>query len=335
MGRARDTVPSPSRSSFLFAIAVLLLNAPLAGQAAAADRKPIEELVIQTTIPRAGYSLTYGFDAIWMMSEGKLVQVDPSDNSFVDIELPIGEASGSDIDSYRGLAVGEAAVWIPDLGSSTIYKVDPNSKTVTLSIVTDIFGAVGNVGVGEGSVWVITFDSHNKTLTRYSATTGALEAKISLPEAGVGVLVEYGFVWVTAANDPEVYKIDPATNVIVATIPIRSPTHLLAAAENSIWLAFDDQGIVQRIDAMTDQVSATIETGAKDMESDGDITAGGGSVWMINRGSIVSQIDPMTNSLSRTFRPPPGKTMGRRIRYGADALWISGGAIFRTSPPQH
>ena len=93
-----------------------------------------------------------GFGSVWMMSEGSLARINVADNSVIDIPIPAkGEATSlADIDKYRGIAVGEGAVWVPDMGSSTIYKIDPQSNTVVMKIPTDIFGSQGSIGVGEG-----------------------------------------------------------------------------------------------------------------------------------------------------------------------------------------
>ena len=123
------------------------------------------------------------------------------------------------------------------------------------------------------------------------------------------------------------------TNQLAATIAIHGASHLLVAAADSIWVGFDAEGLVQRIDPANGNVVATIETGATDMESDGDIAAGGGFIWMITRGSIVSKIDPATNSAKGIFTPPADRIMGRRLRYGGGSLWVSGASIFRVSPP--
>ena len=58
------------------------------------------------------------------------------------------------------------------MASSTILKVDPEQNKVIMTIATDIFGSTGSIGVGEGSLWVVTFDSHDKTLTRYNSHFG-------------------------------------------------------------------------------------------------------------------------------------------------------------------
>lgn len=293
------------------------------------------QLTIMTKIPRSGFSMGFGFDALWMMSDGRLVRASPTDNSVTEIEIPVSEAGASlaDIDKYRGIGIGEGAVWVPDLGSSSIYKIDPKSNQVVMNIPTDIFGGGGSIGIGEGSVWVVTFDSHDKTLTRYNAQNGAEEAKIPLSRPAKGVLVAFGAVWVTAANAAELYRIDPKANRVVSTTAIYDKSHIMASDDDSIWIAFDTKGTAQRIDGATGTVVATIETHASDMESDGDIAVGGGFVWIITRGSTVAQIDPKANLLKGLFQPPTGQIMGRRIRYGGGSLWISGGSIFRIRPP--
>ena len=238
------------------------------------------ELAIQATIPRSGFDLGFGFESLWMMSDGRLARVDVNNNTIADIEIPVGDGAAAlpDIAKYRGIAVGEGAVWITDLGNSAIYKVDPQTNALAMTIATDVFGSGGSIGVGEGAIWVITFDNHDKTLTRYNAQTGAVEAKIALPQPGKGVVVAYGAVWVTVAKEAELYRIDPATNRIVSTTALHASSQIIGASDDSIWIAFETDGVAQRIDARTGAVIATIATGASDMESDGDITIGSGFV---------------------------------------------------------
>jgi virginiamycin B lyase len=318
-------------------VSVVLLACMLTWPALAAGRasEAPAELVVEAVIPRDSYALAYGFDALWTVSGGRLLRIDPADNSVIGIDIPTGSDASwlAEADKYRGIAVGEGAVWLPDMASSTIHKIDPQSNKVVMSIPTDIFGSQGNIGIGEGAVWVVTFEDHDKTLTRYNAASGAVEARVALPRAGKGVVVDYGSVWVTAASRGELFRIDPKTNELAATIAIHEASHTLASGYDSIWIAFETSGLAQRIEGRTGEPLATIETGAVDMESDGDVATGGGFVWTITRRSLVARIDPETNSLQGTFRPPSGTVMGRRIRYGAGSLWVSGGSIFRISPP--
>lgn len=80
-----------------------------------------KELRIQAKIDRSGYGLAMGFGSIWMMSNGRLARINVEDNTVVDIDIQSGgEGALADIDKYRGIAVGEGAIWVPDMASSTI-----------------------------------------------------------------------------------------------------------------------------------------------------------------------------------------------------------------------
>lgn len=227
------------------------------------------DLTVEVTIPRSGYAMAYGFDSLWMMSNGRLARVHSADNSVIDIDIPGGESGGglADADKYRGIAIGEGAVWIPDVGNSVIYKVDPQSNKVVLTIPTFIVGSAGSIGVGAGAVWVITFDDHDKTLTRYDPDSGAQAAKIALPRPCKAVVVDFGRVWVSAASSPELYVVDPQTNLLETTIGTHAPSHLLTSGAGAIWIGYDKEGIVEAIDGALKTTISTINTGITDMES--------------------------------------------------------------------
>jgi len=293
------------------------------GLSSAAEEVPADKLVIQAKIPKGGDFMGFGFDSLWIVSGLKLVRVSAADNSAAEIELP------GTIGKYRGIAVGEGAVWVPDVGAETVYKIDPASNTVVGTFPTFMLGSEGSVGAGEGAVWLTTADDHDKTLIRYNAATGAEEARIALPGPGIGVVVDFGSVWVTGYQKNELYRVDPKTNAVIVTIKLHERPRFIASGENSIWVLNQGDGTVQRVDGKTGELLATIETGLSG--NGGDIVCGGGYVWVTMPGTPVAQIDPGTNTLIRAFR---GGTMGDAIRYGADSLWVSGSAIHRIQPPE-
>ena len=92
--------------------------------------------------------MAYGFDALWTMSDGKMVRINAADNSVLEIDLPVSENAGllMELDKYRGIAVGEGAIWVPDMASSTIFKIDPEQNKLARTIATDIFGSKGSIG---------------------------------------------------------------------------------------------------------------------------------------------------------------------------------------------
>lgn len=312
----------------ILGVACTLAATPVAAQVPA----PLEVVAV---IPRSVVHIAFAHDALWGVGDGRLVRVDPATDTVTDIALPPAPEGVSlmDAERYRGLAVGEGAVWVPDLAASAIYRVDAAGKAVTLTIPTDIFGSAGSIGVGEGSVWVLGFADRNRTLLRYDAGTGEEIARIALPAAGIGVLAAHGWVWVSAEHDAEIYRIDPAKNAVAGTAALGASSTLLAASDGAVWVWRDIDGTLQRIDPATGTVTATIDTGTSDPESDGDVAAGGGFIWTVNRAGTVVRVDPEAATVAGTFKLPTGALPGRRLRYGAGSLWMSGAEIRRIAPP--
>lgn len=281
--------------------------------AASATDLAEKPLVIEAKIDRQGEFMRSGFGYVWMMAGAKLVRVDPSDNSFTEHKL--ARIQGP----FRSIAMGEGAVWVPDVGTDLIHKFDLASSTVTLTIPAEMSHYEGSIGVGEGAVWV----DEKLALRRFNASSGAEEARIELPSEGAGVVVAFGSVWVAAPRKDELYRIDPKTNALTQTIALKTRPRFLAADENSVWV-LDHGGFVQGVDGKTGEVTATIETGP--MGGGGDIDAGGGFVWLTTLDITLMQIHAKTKSIVARFRD---KNIRGGICFGGGAVWMSGSAIYR------
>jgi virginiamycin B lyase len=289
----------------------------------AAEELDADKLFIQAKLPLPGDFMAFGFDSLWIMSGGALWRTSVTNNSMTRIKLE------GTVGPYRGIAIGESAVWVPDVGAGTVYKISPTSNTVLLKIPTSMRGSEGSIGIGEGSVWLTTADDHDKTLVRYNAVSGTQEAAISLPGPGIGVVVAYGSVWVTGYKNGELYRIDPKSNAVRMTIMLHERPRFITSGEESIWVFNQRDGTVQRVHGKSGELLATIETGLAG--NGGDITCGGGYVWITMPRTPVVQIDPKTNSVIRAFKRG---TMGDAIRYGAGSLWVSGPGLYRIEPPK-
>jgi len=305
--------------------ALVLLIALLTPMAWAENtKKPdaLRELVTEAKIPRGGDFMGFGFGALWIMSGTRLARIEGADNRIIDIPLK------GTVGRYRGIAIGENAVWVPDVGADLIFKIDPRSNGVVATIPSQMLASEGSIGVGEGSLWVVTDQESRGALTRYNAQDGAVQATIPLPSEGAGVIVDYGSVWVTAPMKGELYRVDPKSNAIVAVTRLHSQPRFVTSAEGSIWVLNQGDGTIQRIDGMTGELKATIETGF--VGGGGDLAAGGGYVWALPRAIPVARIDPKSNSIAKYSR---GYGKGDAIRFGAGSLWISGSKVFRMRPP--
>ena len=245
----------------------------LACLTAAAETAP--EAHIEAVVPRYGVFMSVGFDSVWTIHSNKLVRINPADNSVTDIPIE-GAGDNWGLIAGIGLAVGEGAVWVPDVDRQVIYKVDPRTNQVSSRAAPDMAGGNGrSIGVGEGAVWVIAGTGNE--LRRYSAENGSQQATIPLASAGSDVLVEFGSVWITGAGNDELYRIDPATNQVVATIGLHSRPRSLAAGDGSVWVFNSGDGTIDQVDGKTGKLLATIETGTA---ARGTIAVGGGFVWV-------------------------------------------------------
>jgi streptogramin lyase len=291
----------------------------------AIEELPSEKLFVEALLPICEY-FEFGFNSLWMMTGPKLIRVNADDNTITDFW--IAGATGE----VRGIAIGEDAVWLPDAGNQHIYKFDPKSNTVVMKTFADMYGRDGTIGVGEGSIWAITVN--DRLLERLDPESGGVQAAISLPSAGAGVLVDYGSVWVTAPLTGELIRIDPATNAVSDTVRLHSGPRImnsspraLTSGEGSVWVLIDGDATVLRVDGRSGGLLATIKLGHS--SSWGDITIGGGYVWVTMPGMPVAQIDPKRNEVVRRF-VGQHKIACAGIRFGGGSLWLPGS---RVRPP--
>jgi DNA-binding SARP family transcriptional activator len=92
-----------------------------------------------------------------------------------------------------------------------------------------------------------------------------------------------------AAIPPTLAAIDPATNRVVASIPVGSKPVSIAAGEGGIWVGDARDGTITRIDPETRKVVKTIGIGAPVV----DLATGLGAVWAATGGfGEVVRIDP-------------------------------------------
>jgi hypothetical protein len=105
-----------------FVLSLIIACFVVTTPAIAAEELPIEKLEVQAKIPQSGDFMAFGFDSLWMMSDGDMIRVNPTDNSVSEIKVP------GAVGRYRGIAIGEGAVWIPDSGSKTNLQARPKHQ---------------------------------------------------------------------------------------------------------------------------------------------------------------------------------------------------------------
>ncbi len=119
--------------------------------------------------------------------------------------------------------------------------------------------------------------------------------------------------------------IDPATNRIVAQVPVgRSPGYV-SFGRGSVWAASTKERTVARIDPRARRVTATIAAPSRIA----GLAAGPSGAWVLMAGPTVAPIDPAFNTLGTPVSvPTPYVDIARgvgSIALGGGAVWVATG----------
>lgn len=159
------------------------------------------------------------------------------------------------------------------------------------------------------------------------AVNPRLTARIPVGSFPRDVAVGAGSVWVSVNDfddgEPEthsVVRIDPATNEIVATIPVSSAGHL-AFGSDAVWAIDSMEGadVLVRIDPDSNRVVATVPVGRLAF----DVVVDASGVWVTrdidSRSGEVIRIDPTTNEIVARI-PVEGRI--RDVVVGEGGVWV-------------
>jgi YVTN family beta-propeller protein len=126
-------------------------------------------------------------------------------------------------------------------------------------------------------------------------------------------------VWVNSKPTDMVFRMDPNSNQVVATVPVKKPCSGFAVAAGTLWSPSCEENVIYRIDLVTNKVVAKVPVGPADTE--GGIAFGSGSAWMpSDPKGIVSRIDPATNKVIAQIKVAPGSFTAV---YGYGLVWVS------------
>ncbi len=133
-----------------------------------------------------------------------------------------------------------------------------------------------------------------------------------------GIATDRSGVWVLGdPSDRRLWRIDPATRRIAATIQLAFAPRSIAVGEGGTWITDQLDDAVVRIDPRTNRITDTIPVG----RGASAITVGAGSVWVANTiDRTLMRIDPAARAVVETIDLP-----GRPEDIAADAgsVWIA------------
>ena len=279
---------------------------------------PITERAVATLkIPGSVDFLAADGAAVWAINLGRIEKLERGSAA------PVASAL---VPAACGVpAVGFDAVWVANCRDTTLCKVDPCSLRVVASVPTGLADPEGelSVAIGAGSVWLLT--DRAGVLTRVDPQSNQVIARIAVAPYSYAAAYAYGSVWITNTGAPHaigngtLQRIDPETNQVVATIAVGPSPRFLAAGEGGVWTLNQGDGTVSRIDPSTNHVSANILV-AGAAGGGGDIAAGAGRIWVRATTTLLSVIDPRTNTVLEQFGPPSGSGA---VRVAAGWVWVT------------
>lgn len=162
-------------------------------------------------------------------------------------------------------------------------------------------------------------------------------ARIPVPSRPDWLAMGFGSVWVVDYRPPSVARIDPATNRVIASIPIPGDACLgIAIMGDAVWVPDCEHHGVACIDPARNVVSRTLPVDFH-VDDEGTFAAVAGSLWLFvtdsaARASILERVDPVTGAIQARVPVGPGSYV---VAGDSTALWVAathGGELVRVDP---
>jgi Tol biopolymer transport system component len=157
-----------------------------------------------------------------------------------------------------------------------------------------------------------------------------LPGGLAASRIGIGA----GGVWALASGETgsdTLVRIDPETGHSLASTPLDPDPWYVAAGGGAVWVGFPRSGVIQQVDATTNEVTGRI---ALPGDGVGAIAADDEAVWVEvlqyrsdrgqqNLASLV-RIDPQTSEIVATIPLEGLSGYDDEIAIGAGAVWVAG-----------
>lgn len=178
-------------------------------------------------------------------------------------------------------------------------------------------------------IWVTNTDMMKLAVYRIDPVSNKVVATIELDGLSKGLAADGGSVWLSDFGGNKVWRIDAATNKIVATVKVGDGPTAVAAGLGSIWVANSTAGTLSRIDPAANKVTATIKVTNSVLNS---VCILDNAVWVASVDMLVSKVDPATNTVTAKIRVV---TNPSGISAGFGSLWVGdpmGKNVLRLDP---
>ncbi len=204
------------------------------------------------------------------------------------------------------------SVWIPTTAPELLRidavtgRVQERVRLPGRPLTEGVVGAIGD------TAYVIVDETDPTILV---VRGGRIVERLAAPEAAVAVRAGYGALWVpTGLSTVERYDLRSGE---WTTIPSGPGPRFLDVGFGAVWVMDQGDGTVTRIDARS--LEPVVLPGSQYYIRGGDLTTGGGAVWLRTDDSVV-RLDPRTGAATHLVQLPPGSGSAAAT---TRALWIT------------
>ena len=233
--------------------------------------KTVQQTIGTGSAP-TGIAVGRGF--VWVASslDGTVWKIDPRANGGQVVDkIAVGNGP-------TGVAYGLGRVWVANSVDSTVVPIDPLTDKPGRPIPVD--AGANAIAVGDGAVWVTSKSAG--VLSRIERRSGSV-TPINVGNGPAAVATGPGAVWVANSQDAAVWRIDPATNRVVATVMVGEGPSGVAVAPGgaSVWVSSALSGTLSKIDPRVSEVVKTVSVGDEPQ----GVTVSAGAAYVAVRGS--------------------------------------------------
>ena len=215
---------------------------------------------------------------------------------------------------------GFGSLWAGDCDDNTLLRIDVATGELVATIDLPFASIPDESSVAVGEDGVWMLSTGTQPdLVRIDPATNEVADTFPAPSEATAVRAGDGSLWITRASTGQLLRVDPATGEELAEIDVAPESIFLAYGEGGVWTMGSATGEVVHVDPATNSVVATIPTGGRDRG--GDIAVGGGYVWARISEVLVAQIDPATDTVVARYGPPP--TSSGSVDADDQAVWVS------------
>jgi DNA-binding beta-propeller fold protein YncE len=208
----------------------------------------------------------------------------------------IDNAAQSDL-SCADKQSGFGSDWALSCAEGTLARIDSKTGDVLKTIKTGAAKVKAGLAISPDSVWLLT--DAKTTLARIDPAENKVVAETRLPAGCTGIVFGEAALWAACPAENRVLRIDSLLNTVTQRIEVSAEPLTLAVGLGAVWAFCKKEGKVERIDPKTNKVTKTIELGVPNTE--GEIIAAEGSVWITLPGFPISRIDPKTDKVVQQF----------------------------------